>query len=92
MEKQYVLGLQGDDKCYLKLLATPKHYAVHSGQESSRRIFNAEVSERDLRETYLPAFRTTIKEAKVYSVMTAYNRFRGQVSSAGTELFNILSK
>jgi beta-glucosidase len=74
----FVRGLQGDDPRYLKVVATPKHYAVHSGPEPERHSFNAVVSERDLRETYLPAFRATIVEAHAGSVMCAYNRTDGQ--------------
>lgn len=90
--KEYVLGLQGDDEKYLKLVATAKHFAVHSGPEPSRHEFDAVVSERDLRETYLPAFETLVKDAHVYSVMGAYNRFRGEAACASTELFTILRK
>ncbi len=56
-------GLQGDDPKYLKLVATPKHYAVHSGPEPLRHEFDAVVSERDLRETYLPHFKACVQEA-----------------------------
>ena len=52
----FVKGLQGDDPRYLKLVATAKHFAVHSGPETERHIFDARPSERDLYETYLPAF------------------------------------
>jgi beta-glucosidase len=71
---EFVKGLQGDDPKYFKVIATPKHYAVHSGPEPQRHTFDAPSSERDLRETYLPAFRATIVEGKAYSVMCAYNR------------------
>ena len=71
---EFVRGLQGDDPKYFKVIATPKHYAVHSGPEPERHSFDAQASERDLRETYLPAFRATIVEGKAYSVMCAYNR------------------
>lgn len=71
-------GLQGDDPKYLKLVATPKHYAVHSGPEALRHEFDAVVSQRDLRETYLPAFKACVKEAGAYSVMGAYNRTNGE--------------
>ncbi len=74
----FVKGLQGNDPRYLKLVATPKHYAVHSGPEPLRHHFNAEVSQRDLRETYLPAFEATVKEGKAWSVMGAYNRTNGE--------------
>jgi beta-glucosidase len=59
----FVRGLQGEDSAYLKLAATPKHYAVHSGPESLRHSFDARVSLKDLRETYLPAFRDCVMEA-----------------------------
>jgi beta-glucosidase len=87
---QYVKGLQGDDPNYLKVVATAKHYAVHSGPEPSRHEFDARVSERDLRETYLPAFRTLVVDGGVYSVMGAYNRFRGEACCASTVLSGIL--
>ena len=87
---QFVKGLQGDDKKYLKVVATAKHYAVHSGPEPLRHEFNAIVSERDLRETYLPAFRDLVVDGGVYSVMGAYNQFHGVPCCASPELFNIL--
>jgi beta-glucosidase len=90
MGLQFVKGLQGDDPNYLKVVATAKHFAVHSGPEPSRHVFDAEVSERDLRETYLPAFRTLVVEGDVYSVMGAYNRLHGQACCASTELSGIL--
>lgn len=73
-----VKGLQGDDPKYLKTVATPKHYAVHSGPEHARHHFDVDVPERDLWETYLPAFKATVQEGQAYSVMTAYQRFRGE--------------
>jgi beta-glucosidase len=82
----FVRGMQGDDPFYLKTVATPKHYAVHSGPEPDRHTFDAVVDERDLRETYLPAFRATIVEAKAQSTMCAYNRFRGDAACASQEL------
>ncbi len=82
----FIRGLQGDDPHYLKLVATPKHYAVHSGPESSRHSFNAQVSERDLRETYLPHFEVCIKEAGAYSIMGAYNRTNGEACCASPTL------
>ena len=87
---QFVKGLQGDDPNYLKVVATAKHFAVHSGPEPLRHVFDAQVSERDLRETYLPAFRTLVVDGGVYSVMGAYNRLRGQACCASTELSGIL--
>ncbi len=90
MGLQFVKGLQGDDPNYLKVVATAKHFAVHSGPEPSRHVFDAKVSERDLRETYLPAFRTLVVDGGVYSVMGAYNRLHEQACCASTELSGIL--
>jgi beta-glucosidase len=90
MGYEFVKGLQGDDPKYLKVVATAKHYAVHSGPESLRHSFNAKVSEVDLRETYLPAFRTLITEAGAYSVMGAYNMFRDFPCCANPILYGIL--
>jgi beta-glucosidase len=89
---RFVQGMQGSDPKYFKTIATAKHYAVHSGPEPLRHKFNALVTERDLRETYLPAFRTLVKEGKVYSVMGAYNQFRGHPACASDELYGILRK
>lgn len=75
---QFVRGIQGEDDTYLKAAACAKHFAVHSGPEHLRHSFNAEVSEQDLRETYLPAFQTLVKEAGVEAVMGAYNRTNGE--------------
>ncbi len=82
----FVKGLQGDDPTYLKTIATPKHYAVHSGPEHERHHFNAVADERDLRETYLPAFEVTVREAGAYSVMGAYNRTNGEPCCASPTL------
>jgi beta-glucosidase len=87
---EFVKGMQGDDPKYLKTVATAKHYAVHSGPESTRHSFNAKISEVDLRETYLPAFRTLVKEGGVYSVMGAYNMFRDIPCCANPILYGIL--
>lgn len=73
----FVRGMQGDDPRYLKCAATAKHYAVHSGPEPLRHEFDVNVSDRDLYETYLPAFEALVKEGKVEGIMGAYNRFRG---------------
>ena len=83
---QFVRGLQGEDPNYLKTVATPKHYAVHSGPEPERHTFDAVVDERDLRETYLPAFRTSIIDAHAQSVMCAYNRYMGDPACASQTL------
>ena len=82
----FVKGLQGDDPRYLKVVATPKHYAVHSGPEPERHTFDAIVDERDLRETYLPAFEATIVEGRAASVMCAYNRTNGEPCCANKKL------
>ncbi|MEP2026916.1 MAG: glycoside hydrolase family 3 C-terminal domain-containing protein [Reichenbachiella sp.] len=79
---QFVQGLQGDDPKYLKLVATAKHFAVHNGPEPQRHFFNATPNSRDLWETYLPAFEDLVVDAKVYSLMGAYNRVDGESSSA----------
>lgn len=77
---QFIRGLQGDDPKYFKTIATVKHYAVHSGPEPERHSFDAVVSERDLRETYLPHFEMGIREGKAYSLMCAYNRIDGKAA------------
>lgn len=74
----FVKGLQGNDPKYFKTIATAKHFAVHSGPESSRHSFDATCSKQDLYETYLPAFEALVKDAKVYSLMGAYNRLYGK--------------
>ena len=86
MGVEFVKGLQGDDPRYLKVAACAKHYAVHSGPEPLRHKFDAVVNERDLRETYLPAFEVLVKEAKVESIMGAYNRTNGQPCCAHERL------
>jgi len=82
----FVKGLQGDDPKYLKLVATPKHFAVHSGPEALRHAFDAIASPKDLRETYLPAFHACITEAKAESIMGAYNRTNGEPCCASQSL------
>lgn len=72
----FIKGIQGDGK-YLKAAACAKHFAVHSGPEELRHEFDAEVSEKDLWETYLPAFEACVTEANVEGVMGAYNRVNG---------------
>src|SRR6266850_4073717 len=83
---EFVKGLQGTDPHYLKVVATPKHFAVHSGPEPERHSFDAKVYERDLRETYLPAFRATVVEAQAASAMCAYNRTDGEPCCANKRL------
>lgn len=73
----FIKGLQGDDDKYLKLVATAKHFAVHSGPESTRHSFDVWPNDYDLEETYLPHFKRTVQDAHVYSVMCAYQSFRG---------------
>lgn len=74
----FVRGLQGGDSNHLKLVATAKHFAVHSGPEYDRHHFNAIPSRYDLEDTYLPAFRTLVQQGNVASVMCAYNRLDGE--------------
>ena len=83
----YVKGVQGEHPKYLKAVATPKHFAVHSGPESTRLSFDSVVDERDLRETYLPAFKACF-EAGAQSVMTAYNAINGEPCATNTRLIN----
>lgn len=75
---QTVLGMQGNDKHYLKTHACAKHYAVHSGPEPLRHSMNVEPTNRDLWETYLPAFKALVKKGNVREVMCAYQRFEGK--------------
>ena len=86
--KAFVRGLQGNDPRYLKVIATAKHFTVHSGPEPSRHSFDAWTSHRDLFDTYLPAFEALVIEAKVQSVMSAYNRIYGTPASASTFLLD----
>ena len=74
-----VRALQGDDPKYLKVAACAKHFWGHSGPEAERHCFDAKISRRDAAQTYLPAFRKLVTEAKVETVMGAYNRTNGQV-------------
>jgi beta-glucosidase len=76
MAVNFIKGLQGNDPKYLKTVATAKHYAVHSGPEFTRHTDNIFVNDRDLYDTYLPAFKMAVRDANVQSVMCAYNRFR----------------
>jgi len=82
----FVQGLQGEDPRYLEVAATPKHYAVHSGPEALRHHFDAYASQKDLRETYLPAFRDCVIEGRAASVMGAYNRTNGEPCCASPTL------
>lgn len=75
---RFVEGLQGDDPDYMKAAACAKHFAVHSGPENVRHSFDAKASKQDMYETYLPAFKACVQEAKVEAVMGAYNRTNGE--------------
>lgn len=93
MGVRFVKGIQGHDENYLKAAACAKHFAVHSGPESLRHEFNAEVSRQDLYETYLPAFKACVQEGKVEAVMGAYNRTNGEpCCGSKTLLTDILRK
>ncbi|MDR1339706.1 MAG: glycoside hydrolase family 3 C-terminal domain-containing protein [Prevotellaceae bacterium] len=92
LAKNFVQGLQGDDKTYLKAAGCAKHFAVHSGPESSRHTYNAKVSEYDLWDTYLPAFKE-LAETKVAGFMCAYNAYEGQPCCGSDKLMiDILRK
>jgi beta-glucosidase len=82
----FISGVQGDDPDHPKAVATSKHFAVHSGPESLRHGFNVDVSPRDLEETYLPAFRSTVVDGHVKSVMCAYNAIDGMAACTNTML------
>jgi beta-glucosidase len=82
----FVTGLQGDDPKYFQVIATPKHYAVHSGPETTRHSVNVDATKHDMEDTYLPAFRATVTEGKAGSVMCAYNRINGEPACANAFL------
>ncbi len=82
----FITGLQGDDPRYLRAAATAKHYAVHSGPESARHGFDAQISRHDAEDTYLPAFRAAVVEGKVASVMCVYNAVNGVPGCASDSL------
>jgi beta-glucosidase len=86
MAVAFVRGMQGSDPRYLKVVATPKHYAVHSGPEPERHGFDAKVSESDIVNTYLPAFRAAVVEGKADSIMCVYNAVNGTPGCASTDL------
>lgn len=86
----FVRGLQGDDPRYLKTAACAKHFAVHSGPEKQRHSFDARPSLQDLHDTYLPAFKRLVVEARVEAVMGAYNRLYGEPCCASQLLLNDL--
>jgi len=78
----FVTGMQGDNPKYYRVISTPKHYAVHSGPESTRHTADVTVSKHDELDTYLPAFRATVTEAQAGSVMCAYNSINGEPACA----------
>ena len=84
----FVSGMQGEDPRYYRTISTPKHFAVHSGPESTRHAANVTVSKHDELDTYLPAFRATVVEAKAGSVMCAYNSINGQPACANEFLLD----
>ena len=87
----FIKGLQGKGE-YMKVAACAKHFAVHSGPEKLRHSFNAQVSDYDLWDTYLPAFEAAVKEAGVEAVMGAYNRTNGEVCCGHHMIKEILRK
>ncbi len=82
----FVTGMQGNDPHYLKVVSTPKHYAVHSGPEPQRHSFDAKVDETDLVDTYLAAFRATVIDGKADSIMCVYNSVNGVPGCASSDL------
>lgn len=88
----FVRGLQGDDPRYLQAAACAKHFAVHSGPEGSRHVFDATPPEEDLYETYLPAFEALVREGRVEAVMTAYNALYGKPCAVNPLLYGLLDK
>jgi beta-glucosidase len=86
MAMAFVTGMQGDDPKYLKVISTPKHFAVHSGPEPERHRFNVNVSPHDLEDSYLPQFRSAIVDGHADSVMCAYNAIDGTPACANSGL------
>lgn len=82
MAVAFVTGMQGDDPHYYRVIATPKHYAVHSGPEPTRHFTDVDVNKHDQEDTYLPAFRAAVVEGHAGSVMCAYNSINGQPACA----------
>ena len=89
---QFIKGLQGDDPNYFKLIATAKHFVVHSGPEIDRHRFNATPTPYDMLNTYSPQFEKVVKEAGVYSVMCAYNSYNGLPCCGNSQLNDLLRK
>jgi beta-glucosidase len=90
MAVAFITGLQGNDPKYIEAMACAKHFAVHSGPESTRHTFDAEVPERDFYETYLPHFEAAVREGKVGAVMGAYNSVYGEPATSSTLLLQDL--
>ena len=88
----FIKGMQGNDPHYFKVIATAKHYAVHSGPESTRHKADVHPSERDLNDTYLPAFKAAVMEGHVDSIMCAYNAIDGFPACANTQLLQTYLK
>lgn len=86
MAVAFITGLQGDNSKYLKVLATAKHFAAYSGPEPARHSIDVKPSAHDLEDTYLPAFRASVREAKVGSIMCSYNAVDGAPSCANDML------
>src|SRR5580658_10104409 len=88
MAVAFITGMQGTDPNFFRVVSTPKHFAVHSGPESTRHQANVDVSAHDLEDTYLPAFRAAVTEANPQSVMCAYNSIDGAPACANTMLLH----
>jgi len=88
MAVQFIKGLQGNNPKYFKVIATAKHYGIHSGPEPLRHEFDVNVSNYDLYETYLPAFKASVEQGDVQSIMCAYNSFRGHACCSNDPLLD----
>jgi beta-glucosidase len=87
----FVRGLQGDDPTWLKLVATPKHFAAHSGPEALRHSFDVRATQDDLQHSYLPQFEAAVRDGGAASIMTAYTRLNGEPCSSNRWLLeNVL--
>jgi beta-glucosidase len=89
---EFIRGIQGDDPNHYRAIATSKHFAVHSGPEPSRHQFNVNPSPQDLAETYLPAFRRTVVQGRVASIMCAYNAVDGAPACANAKLLGATAR
>lgn len=88
MAVQFIKGLQGNNPKYFKVIATAKHYGIHSGPEPLRHEFDVNVSDYDLYDTYLPAFKMSVEQGNVQSIMCAYNSFRGHACCSNDPLLD----